>query len=125
MPHETRPRLTLDQLATRRLARLVRRRHRSMPLFVATGIADQVQPLPSLQEIKAWYTHLHISTRLAHLKRLHRSLGVAHHYYTLVAALASPTQMRRLVQRRRIYPPTPEYAADYWRKVHQNLKALP
>jgi len=116
--------LTLDQRAVRRLERLRKHRLRSMPLFVVTGIADEIEPLPTVPQIKQWYAKLERDVRRRVLLIQYRALGKAAHYQRLVAALVSPAELHHLCARRHIYPPTPDYAADFWRRTYAILTTL-
>lgn len=125
MKAEPTRKLTLDQRANRRLKRLAARRLKAMPLFVATSVADQIEPLPSLQDIKRYIARCQQDVCRRVLTIQFRALSTARHYQIQVAALVSPGQLHRLATKRRIYPPSPDYAADFWRKAYESLVNLP
>ncbi len=107
-----------DRRAERRQQRLIKRRNEAMPLFVAAGIADQVQAIPAVDDI---------AVRMERRQRcvMARRLGM------LAADIRKWAELRIIAERyltqdqvahieaycRRTYPSyryEPVYRVDYW-----------
>jgi len=110
--------------AERRRKRLLRRRSQTMPLFDATGVAEQVMPVPDAETIRAEAQAMS-DAYVAQLNRVLATLSErANDFRAQVAARVSPEQLAEMdAYRARVYPPGPEHAADYWRRMLLKLEA--
>ena len=104
-------------VARRRQARLIKKRAAAMPLFVAAGIADDVQPIPTVSEIERQYRDNHVALihKMSRSRCVQRA-AAAIDRGTVAALLGRAVEERLAAYRWRTYPPTPPYCADFWHR---------
>ncbi len=116
---------TAEQAGHRR-ERLLKKRADAMPLFEAAGVADQITPVAGVEsiqaEIQAWN-----DAYVAQLNECQRQLvDLANSRRRQVADLVTPEQLAEMdAYRARVYPPAPEYGAEYWRRMLEKVKGEP
>lgn len=115
--HSVRRKTDLTVLAQRRQKRLQKRRQEATPLFVATGVADAVEPIPTVREIEDWYRRQAMVTYAHALRRERNSLRDWTIYRGMAEEYLSFDQVRHMERESaRIYPSAPLYRASYWRR---------
>lgn len=106
--------MTLEQKATRRQARLDKRRRNELPLFAGTPLLDELQPLPTVPEIVTWYEQIreYHEAKSAEMRRRERLdylrwLKLATRYLTI-------QQMAHIDSWAWRTYPTQEYVTCHW-----------
>jgi len=109
--------MDLRTKAERRQKRLIARRDEAMPLFVAAGIADEIQPIPDVPEIERYYRRECAAVCAMLLRQRRDGLRDWVRYRAVAEEYVTPDQMHRMeAQSQRTYPGDPGYRADYWRR---------
>ncbi len=108
--------------AERHRKRKLKRRAEKMPLFEATGVAEQVAPVPDAEAILEQLNReaeLYVA-RLNDVSR--QNVEKATEYRARVAELVSAEQLAEMdAYRWRVYPEDPLYAVEYWQKKLKEL----
>lgn len=109
--------------AERRQRRLEKRRAKEMPLFVAAGIADAIQPIPSVAEIEDENRRRAALVRAADLRRVQDNLRSWLRHKALCSQYISTAEVNRLeAYARHTYPGGCwEYRADMWNNLNKAL----
>lgn len=116
MTPSVRRKTDLATLAKRRQKRLEKRRDEAMPLFVATGVADAVEPIPTVREIEVWYRRKDASVFARVLGRERDSLRDWVTYRALAEHYLSIDQVQHMERESaRIYQNNTLYRGGYWR----------
>ena len=111
------PRMDLATKATRRQKRMIARRDEAMPLFVAAGIADEIQPIPDVPEIERYYRQEQATVCAMLLRHRRDDLRDWIRLRAMAEEYVTPDQAQRMeTQSCRTYPSDPGYRADYWRR---------
>lgn len=106
--------LRVDQERAERWAQQKNKRlAQRYPLFAQAGILDQVvEPASADKFIDSMER-----ARVRHIEQDIRQLHQAAEMRAHVGRIVGTEELARLDERRAIYPPTPEYTADYWRRM--------
>lgn len=91
------------------------------PLFAAMGALEEIcEPCTPAAVLAEWDRHEQKLT--AAMEEMRRR---AEHFRAICARLLDDPELLAVLddQLRRVYPPGPEYAADFWRKEAQKLLA--